>query len=193
MAGGFPLSAQGFTAAVSRAYGPLAEAIQLEYPLSQERDPIYTLAALRSDQMIICPSFAAADRLAAYTSVSTFEFADRTVPPFKSLGVSIPSTPGFEAGAGHTTELQYLFGYKAAAYPLSEAQSQLADEMVRSWVAFGRANSSGWWKPYRPTDRQTTIIDLPESGGVRSSADAYSRHHCAFWANHPEMPNALLP
>jgi para-nitrobenzyl esterase len=143
--------------------------------------------------MIICPSFATADRLAEKSPVSMYEFADRTAPAFKSLGFPLPAVPGFEPGAEHTTELQYLFAYQAAAHPLSNDQNRLADEMVKQWVAFGRPAAAQVWKRYDPRNRETTFLDLSDSAGLHAVSDAFERHHCGFWAGHPTVPASLLP
>ena len=193
LSGAYPLSASKFKATVTAAYGNDAEAVEAEYPPGSQPDPVYVLAALRSDQMIICPSFATADRLAGKSPVSMYEFADRTAPAFKSLGFPAPAVPGFEPGAGHTAELQYLFAYQAAAQPLSNDQNRLADEMVKQWVAFGRPAAAQVWKRYDPRNRETTFLDLSDSAGLHTVSDAFERHHCGFWAAHPTMPASLLP
>jgi len=189
----YPLSPERFNEIVQRAYGTDANSVKTEYPLSAGIDPLYTLAAIRSDQMIICPSFSAADALAKHGPVSTFEFADRTAPPFRGLAIRHPEPEGFEQGAAHTSELQYLFGYKAVAGALTAGQVALADRMTKLWLAFGRVPSPQEWPDYSSSDRRTTVISLPAAQGVQSRTDAFDLHHCRFWSEHPIVATSLLP
>jgi para-nitrobenzyl esterase len=189
----YPLAPGRFNEIVERAYGVDANSVKSEYPLSAGTDALYTLAAIRSDQMIICPSFLAADALAKHGPVSTFEFADRTAPPFRGLAIRHPDPEGFEQGAGHTSELQYLFGYKAVAGELTASQVALADRMTKLWLAFGRVPSSQEWPDYSSSNRRTTVISLPAAEGIQSRTDAFDLHHCRFWSAHPIVTTALLP
>ena len=189
----YPLSPERFNEIVERAYGAAASAVKSEYPLSAASDPLYTLAAIRSDQMIICPSFLTAEALAKHGRVSTFEFADRTAPPFRGLALHHPDPEGFEQGAAHTSELQYLFGYQAVAGEPTGDQVALADRMTKLWVAFGRVPSPPEWTHYSGSDRRTTVIALPAARGIQSRTDAFDLHHCRFWSEHPIMATTLLP
>ena len=189
----YPLSPGRFNEIVERAYGAEANSVKAEYPLSARTDPVYTLAAIRSDQVIICPGFQAADALAKHGSVSTFEFADRTAPPFRGLALRHPDPEGFEQGAAHTSELQYLFGYKAVAGELTTGQVALADRMTKLWIEFGRVPSPREWPNYSSSDRRTTVISLPAARGIESRTDAFDLHHCRFWSEHPIEATALLP
>jgi len=189
----FPLAKDRFDAIVLRAYRGDAKAVASEYPLTNGEDPLYTLGAIRSDQMIICPSLTVAGALSHHVPVSTFEFADRTAPPFRGLAARHPVPEGFNAGASHTSELRYLFGYQAVARDLSPNQARLADDMTRLWVAFGRTSSASRWAPFTAALRRTTVFALPAAGGIDVQADVYNRHHCAFWVTHPIAVTSLLP
>ena len=189
----YPLTSQRFNEIVERAYGAAADSVKSEYPLAAGTDPLYTLGAVRSDQMIICPGFAAADALAKHGPVSTFEFADRTAPPFRGLAIRHPDPEGFEQGAGHTSELQYLFGYKAVAGELSASQVALAGRMTKLWLAFGRVPSPREWPNYTSAERRTAVISLPTAQGIQTRMDAFDQHHCRFWSEHAMVATALLP
>lgn len=189
----YPLSPERFDEIVKRAYGADADSVKAEYPLSAGTDPLYTLGAIRSDQMIICPGFLTADALAKHGPVSTFEFADRTAPPFRGLAMRHPDPEGFEQGAGHTSELKYLFDYKAVPGELTANQVALADRMTKLWLAFGRVPSPQEWPNYSRSDRRTTVISLPAAQGIQSRADAFDLHHCRFWSERPIGATVLLP
>ena len=193
LSGEYPLSPERFNEIVKRAYGAEANSVKAEYPLSAGTDPVYTLAAIRSDQMIICPGFLTADALAKHGPVSTFEFADRMAPPFRGLALHHPDPEGFEQGAAHTSELQYLFGYKAVARELTASQVALADRMTNLWVAFGRVPSPQEWPHYSSSERRTTVFALPAAQGIRSRTDAFDLHHCRFWSERPIGATVLLP
>jgi para-nitrobenzyl esterase len=189
----YPLAPARFNEIIERTYGAAADSVRSEYPLSAGTDPLYTLAAIRSDQMIACPSFLTADALAKHGPVSTFEFADRTAPPFRGLALHHPDPEGFEQGAGHTSELQYLFGYKAVAGQLTAGQVALADRMTNLWLEFGRVPSAPEWTNYSSSDRRTTVLSLPAAQGIQSRKDAFDLHHCRFWSERPIGATALLP
>ena len=189
----YPLSPARFNETVKRAYGADADSVKSEYPLSAGTDPLYTLGAIRSDQMIICPGFLTADALAKQGPVSTFEFADRTAPPFRGLALRHPDPKGFEQGAGHTSELQYLFGYKAVARAPTADEAALADRMTKLWLAFGRLPPPPEWPNYSSSERRTTVIALAAAEGIQSRTDAFERHHCRFWSERPIGATVLLP
>ena len=189
----YPLAPKRFNEIVERAYGADASSVKSEYPLSAGTEPVYTLAAIRSDQMIICPGFLAAEALAKHGPVSTFEFADRTAPPFRALASPHADPEGFEQGAAHTSELQYLFGYKAVAGELTASQVALADRMAKLWLEFGRVPGPQEWPNYSSSDRRTTVISLAAAQGIQSRTDAFDLHHCRFWSEHPIVATVLLP
>ena len=189
----YPLAPKRFNEIVERAYGADASSVKSEYPLSAGTEPVYTLAAIRSDQMIICPGFLAAEALAKHGFVSTFEFADRTAPPFRALASPHADPEGFEQGAAHTSELQYLFGYKAVAGELTASQVALADRMAKLWLEFGRVPAPQEWPNYSSSDRRTTVISLAAAQGIQSRTDAFDLHHCRFWSEHPIVATVLLP
>ncbi|PZU08004.1 MAG: carboxylesterase [Sphingomonas sp.] len=188
-----PLDAGRYRAMIARAYGPLAGAISQEYPAS-DGSPFDALAALRSDHLIICPSIEIATVFAHRNPVAMFEFSDRTAPPFQSLGTGGgKAAPEFNRGASHTVELQYLFGYRAAAHGLSADQQALADEMAHRWVRFARDGVTAPWKPF---DRQMPAITrfaLPQDGGIVVRNDIADEHRCRFWHDHDMAVSTIAP
>ncbi|MFT8776396.1 MAG: carboxylesterase family protein [Gluconacetobacter liquefaciens] len=190
LAGYFPMTRAAYDAVLTRAYPTLKDQLTRIYPLDPA-SPLYTLATIRSDQMFICPALRGAALFAPSTSVSVYEFADRTAPAFHSLALKLPEPEGFERGAAHTAELAYLFGYKSIAAPLSAKQSALSHQMMTMWMAFGRTGTN--WPTWTPRDPTSMIIADKENGGIRKSSDISSVHHCDFWDRYPAIPNSLFP
>jgi para-nitrobenzyl esterase len=95
--------------------------------------------------------------------------------------------PGFSIGAYHGSELQFLFNTTIMPGPQTDAQRQLADEMIRYWGNFvknGNPNGPGLvpWPRYEPSGRR--ILSLSTSGNtVIDNFD--DDHRCAFWASNP--------
>ena len=98
----------------------------------------YALGAAAGDAGTVCSTFALAGQMAAHYPTSAYEFADRTTPPFKSLGPPQPLPPGYQPGAFHTSELQFILGYKAAMRDLDAAQRTRGDAMIRLWVGLSK-------------------------------------------------------
>ncbi|GBQ57969.1 carboxylesterase [Komagataeibacter swingsii] len=193
LAGYYPLSTDRYHTLLKQDYSGFAGNLQKEYPLPPGQDPVYTLAALRTDQMLICPALRGAAVLAGATPVAVYEFADRTAPPFRSLAMKLPDAPGFDRGASHTAELLYLFGYKSVAGPLSPAQQVLSARMMDMWATFGRSGTTAPWPAWTPQAPDVTVLALPADGGIRIERDVAARHHCGFWDRHPTIPNSLFP
>ncbi|NHN84837.1 carboxylesterase family protein [Acetobacter musti] len=191
LAGYYPLSPETYATILDRAYPEIKKDLTALYPLKNDASPVYTLAAIRTDQLFICPALRAASALSSSTTVSVYEFADRTAPPFHSLAMKLPAPEGFDRGASHTAELPYLFGYKSVIGPLSAEQTELSRKMMAMWQAFGQPDS-GWsrWTQENPV---VTVIADNRSGGIQNRNDIAGLHHCDFWANHPQLPNTLFP
>lgn len=141
--------------------------------------------------MFICPALRGAAQFSTSTSVSVYEFADRTAPPFRSLALKLPEPAGLAHGAAHTAELPYLFGYKSIARPLSAEQQALSSKMMALWTDFGRPTSP--WPKWTPEAPIATLITDQANGGIQTRTDLATQHHCTFWADHPETPNSLFP
>ncbi|MBL7232688.1 carboxylesterase/lipase family protein [Komagataeibacter oboediens] len=193
LAGYYPLSTDRYHALLKQDYSGFAADLQKEYPLTPGQDPVYTLSALRTDQMLICPALRAAAVLNGPTHVAVYEFADRTAPPFRSLAMKLPDAPGFDRGASHTAELLYLFGYKSVAGPLSPVQQALSAQMMDMWATFGRSGTTAPWPAWTPQAPDVTVLAPPADGGIRVEHDVATRHHCGFWGRHPAIPNSLFP
>ena len=127
----YPLSQAGFDAKLAERYGERAAQVAALYPPSKFPHIEYALGAAAGDAGVVCSSFVSARNAARFAPVYAYEFADRTTPPFKSLGPPQAIPPGYEPGAFQTSELQFILGYKAAMRPLDEAQQARGDAMIR--------------------------------------------------------------
>jgi para-nitrobenzyl esterase len=183
----YPLSEAGYREKVAQQFGAKAEAVLAKYPAANFPHNEYALGAVIGDRLIICPSFSIADALAQTSPVSMYEFADRSVPPFKSLGSKQNLPPGYNPGAFHTAELQYLLGYKAAVRPLDAGQTALADRLIQLWVGFGRPDraESKTWPAYDAKKRTLLKINAQADGGPAAFADSFASHQCDYWNANP--------
>lgn len=137
-------------------------------------------------------------RFAPKTSVHQWEFADENAPV---MGVGVPRTPdpGFRIGAGHSTELNYLFpnfsNTSAIDGPdLAPASQKLADLMLAYWTSFARdgaprAGADG--QPVWPAAMNAQMVLRLEPGNV-ALYDANAQHKCDFWrAQFPQQLDAV--
>jgi para-nitrobenzyl esterase len=120
-------------------------------------------------------------------SLHQFEFADPAAPVL-GVGLAKGMDPGFELGAVHSSELNYLFpnlsNTSAIDGPdLAPASQALADQMVAYWAAFARTGSpevagQPAWPGYGRGGRNVMLL-APGNVGPH---DAGARHRCAFWS-----------
>jgi para-nitrobenzyl esterase len=171
----YPLDAAGLARRFAARFGDRAEAVAARYPAADFPHLEYALGAAEGDQRIICPTLALAATAAAYAPVSVEEFADRSTPPFRSLGPPQPIPPGYSPGAFHTAELQFLLDYRAALRPLDGAQRARGDAMIRDWVGFGRG---GRWPA------AADGVRVYDEGGAHTApvADRLRDHRCDLWS-----------
>ena len=177
----YPLSAAGLQQQFAAAFGKNAAAVAALYPESAYPHREYALGAAVGDSLIICPSLHIARAVSRFVPVSVYEFADRSVPPFKSLNPANPDSrpPGYGGGTGHTAELQYLYAYQSASGPLSAKQRRLGDAMIARWVTFDRTDPSPW-PAFTAAD---PVVERIGDDGARfvTSTAVEADHHCAFW------------
>lgn len=177
----YPLSDENYGKAVKNQFGDKAAELFKRYPTQKFLHNEYAMGAIQGDSFIVCHAFAIADRLAKYTPVSMYDFADNTVPNWKSLGNAQPAPPGYHVGAGHTAELFYMLGYKAIEAPLNAEQQALGDEMDKRWLAFGKPEGKTLWPPYSADKRDLVTFKLAGDGGIKVEDKQYARHNCDFW------------
>jgi carboxylesterase type B len=120
--------------------------------------------------------------IARYTPTYGYEWAPRADSPAWYV------TPGYDWGAGHATELPYLFpdrnsGANAALF--SAAERRLARDLIDYWGAFiekGRPSAVGqaFWPRY-DTTRLWLSLRTGGRSAVISDARYSAEHHCGFW------------
>jgi para-nitrobenzyl esterase len=152
-----------------QGFGDQADEVARRYPRDRYATASEAWAAPYTDAMFACPHVTDRDALARRSKVYAYVFGDDTAPPF------IPSLPGFPAGAGHASDLPYLFEVKEKPIdldgrhvPLTAAQRLVARDMVAAWTSFARtgtpsADERAWprWTPGR--HRAHLITDRPRS------------------------------
>jgi para-nitrobenzyl esterase len=109
-----------------------------------------------------------------------YEFNDENAPENFLPPVSFPY------GAAHASELQYLFGLPAAAFPgtLSAQQQQLAAIMKGYWTDFAkRGFPSSFGTPFWPLfNSLTQKMQSLAPPAPQTETNFASTHNCAFWA-----------
>ncbi|MGP3928973.1 carboxylesterase/lipase family protein [Nonomuraea sp. KM88] len=166
---GSPVTDENLPDLLRQGFGRKAEEMARRYPRDEYATPIEAWAAPNTDAMFACPHARDGDALARGTKVFAYVFADDTAPPF------VPSLPGFPAGAGHASELAYLFDVRdkpinlnGEPVPLNQTQLSVAQDMVAAWTSFARTgtpSSSGRaWRQWRSGARVAHLItDQPGS------------------------------
>src|SRR5262245_29962164 len=179
-----PLTAAQYPAAIASTLGIPAAVVPVflaEYPLANYPSPSIALGALGTDGIFACNARISAQLLSAHVPTFEYEFNDANAPQLFLPPVSFPY------GAYHASELQYLFPLAAEvpAPPLTAAQEQLSDTMVRYWVEFARTgdpNSSETpvWPEYETaTDQVESFVPPAPETETGFNAD----HKCAFWTS----------
>jgi para-nitrobenzyl esterase len=176
------LSAADYPFVLAGLYGDsLAAAIAAEYPVGHYALPVYALAAAISDQTFICTARQVDLWTAKYVPTFAYEFNDRHAPQD-----FLPPVPGYDFGAAHASELQFLFNVgalPAGVRPLNAAEKRLSAAMVMYWTNFvSTASPAGrgtpYWANFAPgTDNVQSLlppVPVPET-------DFSAVHHCAFW------------
>ncbi|MER5754020.1 carboxylesterase family protein [Streptomyces sp. NPDC002088] len=112
--------------------------------------------------------------------LQSYEFADRTSPPFASLR---NLHTDFDFGATHVNEVQYLFKHFGLDSPLNAEQRVLSRQMVQYWGSFvrdGVPRAAG--QPVMP-GRPGTVLALrtASAGGNTPSTTVHEEHRCDLW------------
>jgi para-nitrobenzyl esterase len=176
------LTAAAYPYVLASLYGDaLAPAIAAEYPVARYKLPVYALAAVISDQTFICTARQVDLWTAKYVPTFAYEFNDRHAPED-----FLPAVPGYDFGASHASELQFLFNVEElpiGVRPLNAAEKALSADMVTYWTNFVSTSSpdgrgTPYWANFAPgTDNIQSL--LPP---VPVTETNFGRvHHCAFW------------
>lgn len=201
---GHTVTAENFMAWLEKIYGNserekqqrIPEQIARQYPLTEGVSPPAQLGTIMSDYTPLvginnCLYLRTGAAFARYVPVYQFEFADRNAPV---IGVGIPAQPdpGFELGAVHSSELNYLFPNlsntaKINAPDLAPASQTVADLMQAYWTSFARTGTptavdGPQWPRFGLQDSVMRFV--PGSSGAY---DAWQAHRCDFWrAKYPD-------
>lgn len=167
---GIPLqvTAAQYTAYVRQTFGPLADRVLAEYPLTAFPNPRAAMVAVTSDPQFICPSRRTVRAVSGHQSDVFRYFFTHTQPP-----------PLSARGAFHGLELAYLFqwiGDLPNARPADVAVERAMLDYWTSFAATGRPASSVQWPAYDAARDTTLELATPVSilEGVRS-------RRCDFW------------
>jgi carboxylesterase type B len=127
------------------------------------------------------------NEISRYAKTYAYEFDHRSGPGWTDV-------PGFVWGAGHATELNYLFpqhgiNTESEYHNFGPAEFALADQIVDYWGTFvkrGNPNTGDEprWPRFRPaTGGLTLSLRSGSDGHTQVITDArYSAvHHCGFW------------
>ena len=180
---GNPVTASNYQSMISSTLGvpaAVAAVIAAKYPLSAYPSPSVALGAVGTDAIFACPALTIDQSVSKFVPTFAYEFSDENAPELFLPPVSFPY------GAAHASEIQYLFGQPAAAFPqaLTGQQQQLASVMKTEWTSFAKIGlpfslRSPFWPLF--TNRTQTMQSLvPPAPGIET--DFATSHNCGFWA-----------
>ena len=111
--------------------------------------------------------------LSAKNPLWFYEFADRNAP----ADIAFPK--GFQAGAWHADDVQYLF--RTEKDVMTKEQVELSDTMIRYWSTFahnGEPSAAGLpeWPKFTTPD---TVLSLAPK--AMHTVDYAQEHRLAFW------------
>jgi carboxylesterase type B len=177
-----------------------ASAVIATYPWPATADqftPAYLTGAILTDAGIIGPADPAIEAaiggcgtqalirdMARHTKVYAYEWAQRAGP-------GIVARPGYADGAGHGSELAYLWpnfaenGVRISSL-FDRGERQLSDQMVKYWGAFvtGGAPAVPGQPPWPPYSANPAVqLSLRAQGQDRLLGDTTiaQEHQCSFW------------
>ena len=174
---GTPLTAEQYPAVMRQAFGDQALA---RYPLSAYPTPTIGYATALGDSVFSCPALRLDGLLRTRAPVYSYEFADRTSPPFASLRNLHTS---FDFGATHVDEVQYLFKHFGLPSPFNAEQKVLAGQMVRYWGSFVR-DGVPWAAGQPPMPAGPAVVlslKTASKGGNTLGATVRQEHQCDLW------------
>jgi len=179
---GSPVTASNYQDMISSTLGvPAAVAafIAAKYPLTAYPSPSAALGAVGTDVFFACSMLFMDQSVSRYVPTFAYEFNDENAPEIFLPPVSFPY------GAAHASEIQYLLGLPAPAFPqaLSAPQQRLASTMKEYWTNFakrGFPSSFGTpsWPRFSPDTQQmqSLVPAVPQT-----ETDFATTHNCPFW------------
>jgi para-nitrobenzyl esterase len=180
---GQPVTPARYEEIIRTSYGAIAEEVLRRYPLSAYPSPSIALATVQTDApglLSTCSHLAGYRLFAARphpVPVYAYQFADRTAP-------GLFDVPGFDEGAMHATELNFLFPGHFGG-PLSDQQQALSTTLVRYWANFahhGAPNGPGLpdWPRFRSS---ADVLSLGLGPGGINPVDIGTASNCELWAS----------
>ncbi len=174
---GTPLTAEQYPKVMREEFG---EAALARYPLSAYPSPTIAYATALGDTLFACSALRLDEVLKGRGPVYSYEFADRTSPPFASLR---NLHTDFDFGATHVNEIQYLFKHFGLQTPLNAEQKVLSQKMVEYWGSFvrnGVPRADG--QPAMPVGPGTVLsLKTASKGGITLSTTVHREHRCDLW------------
>jgi para-nitrobenzyl esterase len=159
-----------YSAALQSRYGALADQVAAVYPSASFASPQAALVRAFGDEILVCPTYDTARRVAAAgTPAYLYNFA-RPIP--------IPELAPLNLGATHGAEIAYVFG---SVVPSDPADQRLGSAMRGYWTQFankGNPNGGGALRWPRYADASDRRINLDTTISV---VRAFRRHECEFW------------
>ncbi|MFI6489036.1 carboxylesterase/lipase family protein [Streptomyces sp. NPDC050564] len=178
---GTPLTTERYPVVVKDAFGAdQGGRVLRRYPLSDYPSPTIAYGTAFGDYLMACPALRLDGALAARGPVYSYEFADRTSPPFASLR---NLHTDFDFGATHVNEVQYLFKHFGLETPLNAEQRVLSRQMVQYWGSFIRGGVPRADGQTAMPDRTGVVLSLrtASAGGNTLSTTVAHAHRCDLW------------
>jgi para-nitrobenzyl esterase len=179
---GNPVTASNYQSMISSTLGvpaPVAALIAAKYPLTSFASPSIALGAVGTDAIFACPALTIDKSVSRFVPTFAYEFNDENAPQRFLPPVSFPY------GAAHASEIQYLFGLPAGAFPgaLTAQQQRLAAIMKGYWTHFAkRGFPSSFRTPFWPLFNSVTQpMQSLVPPAPQTETDFASEHSCAFW------------
>ncbi|MGO9418965.1 carboxylesterase/lipase family protein [Roseiarcus sp.] len=188
---------------IQKNFGSHADAVLKLYPWpANAADPAavaYQVAAVGTDNGNLgagaieqgiggCATAALAATFAKNVPVYAYEFSPRSGPGWYTIA-------GYQWGAGHATELPYLYPLHdggIAASGFTPEESRIADAMARYWGAFvmqGEPKAAGLpaWPAYSSNQG---VLNFGEGGKIEfmTGAAFQNEHNCGFWDHFANAP-----
>ncbi|MEU4604266.1 carboxylesterase family protein [Kribbella sp. NPDC023972] len=170
---GSPVTAAAYPGLLRTAFGDAAVAIEKEYPLTDYVTPAVAWAAVITDRMWAQAQLKQNQLLSAKNPLWFYEFADRNAP------LDIPFPKGFQAGAWHAGDVQYLF--PSGTTGMTQDQLALSDAMIGYWTNFAhRSDPNGDGLPAWPKFTTPDTVQSLAPTAIRP-VDYEKEHRLAFW------------
>lgn len=176
-----PFTPELYRTLLRDAFGARADQVEAVYSASAYGSPAYAWAAASTDNAWACPTLTSVRLARRRVPVFQYQFADADAP-----NPAYPLAPDFKLGAGHATELAYLFDLGGRPAAMRPDQKALASAMVRYWAAFaatGRPQVRGLpaWPEVTGDEERRALSLAPGVDAIRP-VDIWTNHHCDLWA-----------